>query len=251
VVPLPGEDTRSYEWSCEAIEAFNRLYREATKNKPDILAIDGMSSLAVHLFNKVTGGELLAIRDLSLPQAGEKPNQYRAAKFYRFNHDTVHNYCSMWYYAPVPLLIATCWERWVGADTAEERRQGIQATRYLWCDFPGDLATFVPSKFDVRLSARFEQRCYHHDPIGGHPCPGRAGGHYVWQFLPKEDVRGVGIKGLVPTARMQSAPWIHQSGEVLEDLITAYAQGKVIPVEPAEDVACAASKDADNTKDAD
>jgi len=109
----------------------------------------------------------------------------------------------------------TVLEDWQAAKTDSERAGGMEATRYLWPYLPGNMATNVVSRFDVRVSAKLRVRCIH----GSCEKSNDSELHHVWQFLPRDEVMGVGIKGLKVTRAMEKAPWIHQTWPALQNLM--------------------------------
>ncbi len=212
----PGDDTNSAEWSRDALSAYDKLYSDVECNKPDILCNDGATSLCDHIFNSITNGEWLAGTDLSTnPNTGVATDKYRAAKFYNYGHRTFGSYIAKWYMSPIPLIVVTCLESWQAARLDSDRPGAIGDTRYLWPDMPGEMATRIVGKFDARLSATFAPRCLHKQ------CADSASSisHHVWQFLPRGDVMGVGIKGLKVKEVMKQKPYIHQCYSNLKELM--------------------------------
>lgn len=212
----PGEDSSTVQWSSAALSAFDTLYSVIDKQKPDILCLDGATSLCDHIFNSITDGEWLAGTDLSInPKTGAATDKYRAAKFYNYGHRTFGSYISNWYMSSIPTIIVTCWESWQAARTDSDRPGAIGDTRYLWPDMPGEMATRIVGKFDARLSATLSSRCLHKQ------CEDSATStlHHVWQFLPRGDVMGVGIKGLKTKEVMKQRPYIHQCYSNLQELM--------------------------------
>jgi len=212
---VPGTDIASGEYSASIIEDFNKLYKECEKNKPDILFIDGGHVLYDHLFNKGTNGEWLNGTDMSInPKTGLATDKYRAARAHDTAQKVFINYLGMYYSSPIPILGMTVWEDWKGSQSESERAAGIEAARYLWPAVAGAMSIKMPGKFDARLSARLEKRCIHNCDKSK-----RGEEHYVWQFWNKNDVRGVGVKGLTMTPGMIDRPWIHQSYPALQALM--------------------------------
>lgn len=209
--------SKTLEWSNDAMSGFNKLLGDLIKDPPDIVLFDGLHGLWDHGMNRISGGAWLEAKDLSITDAGTS-NQYRSGGLYDRAHNLFGNYVSRIYESPIPLVIATVWEDWKGQNTDASRPGGIEATRYLWCDIPGKMATRVVGKFDARLSAMLYPLCFHdnckYDKAKQE--------HYVWQFYPKNDVRGVGIKGLRLTEDMKSKPWIHQNYQDLKDLMEIF-----------------------------
>ena len=86
------------------------------------------------------------------------------------------------------------------------------------------MAKAVVGRFDARVSARIEKRCLYTDPDTKLPnCEDDGKDHYVWQFLPRGDVQGVGIKGLKISRSMKDRPWIHQNWDDLKELIEIFS----------------------------
>jgi hypothetical protein len=210
-----GANTHSVEWSVSALEAFDDTYEEVKKNKPDMLFIDGAHNLYSHIFNRITGGEYLAGVDLNINAQTGRTDPYRSARFYSQAHTTFGQYIAGFYACGIPLVIVTTLEDWQAAKSDSERAGGIESTRYLWPYLPGGMATNVVSRFDFRLSARLEKECIH----GGCEESAEYRLHRVWQFLPKNDVMGVGIKGLKVNKAMERKPWIHQTAQALNNLM--------------------------------
>lgn len=216
-----GENVTDAKWSKEALQQFDAVYKEATAfDKPDILFIDGLHELWKHLMNRATLGDYLAGVDLNLnPNTGNN-DPYRSAKFYNQTHNAFGQYLAALYHSSIPLIVCTTWEEWESGRIGEsERQQGIQAQKYLWPAIPGTMAKGVVGRFDGRVSARLEKRCLHKD------CSDMKENidHYVWQFLPKNDVMGVGIKGLKVNKAMSERPWIHQDWSKLQQLIKQFS----------------------------
>ena len=210
-----GQDISSYAYSCAALDDFNNLYKEVEKNKPDILAIDGGHVLYDHIFNKVTQGQWLSGEDMNINNETGKSDKYRAARFHDTAQKVFVNYLGMYNSSAVPLFIMTVWEDWKAASSEGDRPQGIEAKRYLWPALAGAMSTKMPGKFDARLSARLERQCMHKNCEHSKNLEE----HHVWQIYPKNDVMGIGVKGLKMSPAMMSKPWIHQSWPVLKSLI--------------------------------
>jgi hypothetical protein len=208
------KDRRSVEWARETLVEFDALYLEVEKNAPDKLFIDGAHNLYDLAFNIITGGLFFAGSDLK-----QGNNTYAAAAFYNRAHVAFGNRLKRYYDSKVPFIGVTTWERLMGARVGDEGGSGNTVTisdeRYWWPAIPGDMATKVVGFFDARISARLEKRCIHTT------CEASQDNqlHYVWQFYPKNDVAGVGIKGLKITKAMQQAPWIHQDWAALQALL--------------------------------
>lgn len=216
-----GEDPTSEHWSIEAIKQFNNIVEQVTKHTQcDILFVDGLHALWAHIMNKITQGAFLAGEDLNINPSTGRLDPYRGAKFYNQAHTTFGQYIAALYSSKVPLIVCTTWEEWESGQTLQERAGEIAAQRYLWPAIPGSMARGIVGRFDARISARLERRCFHTD------CEYNKNAelHHVWQFLPKGDVQGVGVKGLRVTKNMQDRPFIHQDWSVLQALIERYTK---------------------------
>jgi hypothetical protein len=210
-----GVEPHSVEWSEDAIHAFNTTLSEVKKNEPDALFVDGAHNLYTHLFNKITGGEYLAGVDMNINPSTGRNDPYRSAKFYSQGHLTFGQYLADLYTCGIPLVLVTTLEDWQAAKTDGERAGSLDATRYLWPYLPGAMATNVVQRFDFRVSARLEKRCLH----GSCEASAESELHHVWQFYPRNDVMGVGIKGLKVTEAMAKKPFIHQTSTALFNLL--------------------------------
>ncbi len=211
-----SEDFRTVEYSRDALETHNAQFKEIEKNRPDIVWLDGGHGLYDHIFNSITDGEWLAGTDLNINiRTGQATDKYRGARLHDQAQKTFINYLNMYYNSPIPLLGMTVWEDWKTSQHEGDRPGGIDAPRYTWPALAGAMATKMPGKFDARLSARIEKRCIHKN------CEYSKAGkeHYVWQFLPKNEVRGVGIKGLRASEAMMDRPYIHQTWPALQSLM--------------------------------
>lgn len=208
-------ETMTYEWSADALADLARVEREVIANKPDILAYDGLTSLALQQFNVITEGDVFRGIDLDINPNTGRNQPYRKANFYdRLCHKFGQTMGAI-YNQPVPMILCTCWDDWKGASSDEERAQGIEAKRYLWPDIPGKMATRITGLLDATLSARKDYRCLHkscQDKLAQRE-------HYIWQFHDYGDVKGVGIKGLKLTRDMMLFPCIHQNWVSLEQLL--------------------------------
>lgn len=213
-----SEDITKVEWSINVLREFEALTKQVLKDKPDILAVDGGHNLWDHMMNRTTSGEYLAGMNLN-ENADGKAEPYRAARFYSQAHKAFGQYLSGLYTSQIPLVIVTTLEAWEAGkgENPSKKSEGFDAPRYLWPAIPGEMAKMIVSKFDARLSARLEPRCYY-----GEECEHtkEKALHHVWQFYPRGDVAGVGIKGLKVTKKMEKTPYIHQSYEDLQWLIT-------------------------------
>ena len=215
--PTEGEDINSAEWSRHALNSFDEVTSDVIKSKPDVLAIDGIHSLWSHLMNRATDGEYLKGVDLNINPKTGRAVQYRAARYYSLAHASFGQYIAGLYSQAIPLVIATTWEEWEAGTTESQKPGDIEATRYLWPAVPGSMAKAIVGKFDARVSARIERRCLHTD------CEDAGSDHFVWQFLPRGDVQGVGVKGLKINRVMKEKPWIHQNWGDLRELMEIFS----------------------------
>ena len=215
------DDFRSVEYSRDSLSLHNTLFKEIEKNKPDILFLEGGHELYNHLFNDISDGEWLTGTDMSINQkTGAATDKFRAARFHDTAQKTFVNYLNTYYNSPIPLLGMTVWEEWKAAHYGESDRPGgadtkVDARRYLWPALAGSMSIKMPGKFDARLSCQIRSRCLHTKC----ELSNQAQEHYVWQFLPRDDVMGVGIKGLKPTAEIAKIPFIHQTWPDLKNLL--------------------------------
>lgn len=207
-------DTTDVEYSRHALNDFDHLLKEVEKNKPDILFLDGVHCLYDHMFNDISDGQWLSGVELNTNPNGTQ-NKYRGAYLHDRAQKAFIEYLAKRHASHVPLLGMTVWEDWKAQQTEGERAGTIEATRYLWPALAGAMATKMPGKFDARVSARLSKRCYHPNCERSK----RSEEHYVWQFLPRDEVRGIGIKGLRPTQGMIDSPFIHQSWPTLQSLM--------------------------------
>ncbi len=213
------DDMNSLEWSAHALDAFDTISTEVVKNKPDILFLDGLHCLWSHLMNRTTDGEFLSGFDLNWNPTTNRTDPYRSAKFYNRTHNAFGQYLAGLYNSSVPFIGATTWEEWE-SGTAEGMKAGdIAATRYLWPAIPGGMAKGIVGRFDARVSARLERQCLHRDCIESK----NQQYHHVWQIYPKNDVQGVGIKGLKITEQIKQKPWVHQSWDKLQMLMQQFS----------------------------
>jgi hypothetical protein len=219
----PDTDITSAKWSTTALADFNAITNHVLQvDKPDILVCDGFHSLYDHIMNRTTNGLFLQGLELNIDEKTGRYNPYQSAGFYSRSHNAFAQYISALYYSSVPLVICTTWEDWqAGIEESEAgKQQGIEARRYLWPAIPGKMAMQIVGQFDARISARLEKRCL------DNTCEDSKNNqlHYVWQFLPKNDVMGCSIKGLQVTQKMKQQPWIHQSAPDLMELMEVYAR---------------------------
>lgn len=211
------EDMRSAEWSRHALAELAQTEKEVLRNKPDIMVWDGLHALAMHQFNDISKGEYLAGLDMNASPEGGRVNPYRAANLYDRLCNTFGQTMASIYNTQVPNVVCTVWEDWKGQQSDSERAKGIEATRYLWPDIPGKMATRIVGMFDARVSARLENTCIYAD------CDDKkhAQKHYVWQFAQAGDVMGVGVKGLTMRKSWRATPFIHQNWHDLKVLMGA------------------------------
>jgi hypothetical protein len=215
------EEFRTVEYSRYAMNLHNTTFKEIEKNKPDILFFDGGHELYNHIFNDISDGEWLTGADMSINQTtGEATDKFRAARFHDTAQKTFINYLNMYYNSPIPLLGMTVWEEWKAAAQGEGDRPGgvatqVNARKYLWPALAGAMSIKMPGKFDARLSCQIRSRCLH----GKCEESKQSQEHHVWQFLPRDDVMGVGIKGLRVSDEMAKKPFIHQTWPDLKNLL--------------------------------
>ena len=208
---------KSLDWSKAAIDEFGELCREVLHSGTSIFAIDGLHSLYEHEMNIITGGAYLEGRDFD-------------TKLYGNCHAKFGQFLSTVYASKIPLVIMTTWEDYelIGDNLSrtEQAQAERLATKALWPSLPGKMAKRLIGHFDARLSCQIEKVCLHKgcedsNPVqkkGERAIPSQE--HHVWQFLPKNDVRGVGIKGLRKVSKtMKATPWIHQNYQTLERLL--------------------------------
>ena len=211
-------ETQTYAYSKESIDQFWSIYNSVEKQKPHYLAIDGAHGIYDHMFNMITSGEWLAGLDMNITPSGSS-DRYRSARFYNQAHRMFNQYLAKFYNSPVPFIVVTSWEEWQGAKNDSDKPAGIEAPRYLWPAFPGGMAIVAPGKFDARISARQERKCLTADCLDSK----KGESHFVWQFLSRGDVQGVGIKGLKVNRQMKDSPWIHQNWSDLKELIETFS----------------------------
>lgn len=209
----PAEGPTSMRYSVDVLKEFTELLAEVTVNKPDILALDGIHGLWDHLMNRGTSGEYLA----GLP-VGDEGNPFSSARLYSQTHKAFGQFMAGLYHSPIHTIIATVLEDWEAGSGSNAPRtaHSRSAPRYLWPAIPGEMAKKVVSRFDARISCRMEETCLH----GRKLCKEFGSKHFVWQFYPKGDVAGVGIKGMKLTKQMIETPYIHQSAVALDALRT-------------------------------
>jgi hypothetical protein len=219
----PDEDTKDVKWSRSAIQEFNATYTAVTNSNIDILVLDGAHGLHKHMMNDITNGDFLNGLDLNLSTTSSSgTDRYRAAGFYNRCHNRFGQFIHMVYSCSIPLVIVTTWEKWEEGKTDNERTS-VETPRYLWPDIPGEMARRVVGYFDARVSSRLDTRCYRGER-GTIVCEDDKQGnlHHLWQFYPKNEVQGVGIKGVRMTERMKERPWLHQHWDDLHDLILSH-----------------------------
>jgi hypothetical protein len=220
----PDEDVRDVKWSVEALRQYETLSQQVLKQEPDILAVDGIPNLWGHMMNRTTSGEWFGGLDMSINPRTESYDQYRPATFHNRTHAAFLEYISRLNTCSIPVVVMTAAEEFeTGSnENPEAKAAGFSNTKpkYLWPAIPGKMAKEVVQKFDARVSCQRVVKCFY----GPKSCEDFNNNelHHVWQFLPKEDVAGVGIKGLKVTKAMKIAPYIHPSYEALKQLIEAY-----------------------------
>lgn len=206
-----GEDTNSVKWSESALSGFFTTYKDTIKGKPDILILDGIHCLWSHWMNRTTGGDFLSGIDMSVNPATGRVDKYRPANFYSRTHQAFGQFIAGVYSEQVPLIICTTWEA-LEPDSAGD----IGSTRHLLPAIPGEMAYGIIGRFDARVSARVEKRCCH----TGCEQSKKSEEHYVWQFVDKDKVKGLGIKGIKRyTSLMKQHPYVHQNWQDLKRLI--------------------------------
>jgi hypothetical protein len=211
----PNKESMTYEWSADALADFWRVEKEVIANKPDITAYEGLTSLAIQQFNVITEGGVLAGVDLDINPVTNRNQPYRKSNFYDRLCNMFGQTLGAIYNQPVPMIICTCWDDWKGANSDEERAQGIEAKRYLWPDIPGKMATRVTGMLDATIAARRDYACLH--PGCEEKLARRE--HYIWQFHDAGDVKGLGLKGVRLSKAMTATPYIHQNWVCLEQLL--------------------------------
>lgn len=195
------------KWSIEAVETFEALVTEIVGNPPDILVIDGLPSYYSQKLNVITQGAVAA---------GE---QFQSWLYGRCN-GAFTQFLSEVYYSSIPLVIMTTWETYKysqdNLSDTEKKKEDREGTRVLQPNLPGQMGENLAGHFSARLSCQIERRCLHNNCEDSK----KHRDHYVWQFYPKGDVKGVGIKGLkkIPQA-WKDKPWIHQNYQTLERLL--------------------------------
>lgn len=212
------------EQSSHLLMEFWGLFKETEKNKPDYLFVDGIHQLYDHMMIKITNGLYARGEDLAYDPDTGKSNKYRASAFYNTAYRTFGQVLSELYASPIPFVGVTVWEEYRGGDDENVTSVGIDAQRYLWPDLPGRTAKRIVGRFDARISAKVHTECIHKN------CPDdkNCSEHHVWQFIPKNTVRGVGIKGLRVNPTMQKKPYIHQNAVHLMALINQATGRKAV-----------------------
>lgn len=208
-----GEDTNSVAWSQSALDGFFAQYKAIVNSKVDILILDGIHCLWSHWMNRTTNGEFLAGLNMNVNPATGTIDRYRTANFYSRTHQAFGQFIAGVYSEQVPLIVCTTWE-----SLEPDKAGDIASTRHLLPAIPGEMAYGIIGRFDARVSARLERRCCH---AGCELSKGNVP-HYVWQFMDKNEVRGLGIKGIKRyNALMQQYPYVHANWHNLQQLITA------------------------------
>lgn len=221
-------EATTYQWSKAAMTDFDKLWAQVLKNPPDILVVDGIHALWSQMMNVTSEGEYLEGADLNIGDSG-KVVQFRAASLHTRTHNMFGQRIASLYTTNIPLIVCTTWEDWQGATTESDRPADVSTRRYLWPAIGGKMATEIVGKFDARLSARLETRCCHctfdansKQWKGTCDKSRQSVAHHIWQFLPKNDVMGVGIKGVKRyNDYMIQYPYVHQNWPALQGLIKA------------------------------
>lgn len=214
------EDINSASWSAQALADFAKITTETIKQKPDILCIDGIHALWSQGMNRLTSGDYLQGEDLTVNPTTGKVDPYRQARLHRQSHNMFGQYLAGLYNSVIPLVVATVWEKYEeSADNTPGKQQDIGTRRYLWPDIPGEMSKGIVGRFDARLSCVMKARCIHNNCQDSK----ESNDHYVWQFLPRDDVAGVAIKGLKVHKEMQQRPYIHQNWHSLKSFMERYA----------------------------
>lgn len=213
------ENITDVRWSIEALKGFNGIVAQVKRERPTIVAYDGVHNLWEHLMNRATSGEYLAGLDLNVNPLTGNNDPYRSARFYSQAHKAFAQYISDLYVGPYLIGVATTLEDWEAGrgENPTGKSASLNDQRYLWPAIPGQMAKQIVSKFDGRLSCQLVKTCLY-----GSKCEESEGGqqHYTWQFYPKDNVAGVGIKSLRRiTKLMKETPYIHQSYTALKQLI--------------------------------
>lgn len=196
-------NTTDAKWSKEAVDACVNTTEVLRKSGVDVLAIDGLHSLYEQKMNQITGGAYL--------NGGEFDT-----KLYGLAHGFIGDYISKVHHSRVPVIVVTTWEEWEKQPDNPAVQINKYTPQHLWPSLPGKMAKRIVGHFDGRLSCQIKTQCLH----GKTGCDEYGKEHYVWQFLPKGDVIGVGVKGLRRiTKQMKETPYIHQSYESLKQLM--------------------------------
>lgn len=216
----PDIDVNDVKWSIKALDEFNAITHEVASTNPHIIVCDGAHALWDHIMNRVTGGLYLLGKDLNVNPNTGNFDPYQSARWHTQAHNAFGQYLKYLHDLPAEIVVATTWEDWKSGQSELEagKQRSIGDTRYLWPDIPGKMAQRIVGRFDARVSSRIERRCFHDK------CKERDKvEHFVWQFLSKNDVRGVGIKGLRnPSQKMKERPFIHQQWDILKQLMETY-----------------------------
>ena len=195
------------KWSIEAVKEFESLVEEMIGSLPDILVIDGLPSYYKQKLNIVTNGALF------------DGKEFQSWLYGRCNEPFIQFLTDV-YTSQIPLVIMTTWEVYRYTEdnlsVEQKRQEDRQGKKVLQPNLPGQMADTLAGHFSARLSCQVEKQCLHEncEDTKNHR------DHFVWQFYPKGDVKGVGIKGLkrIPQ-KWRDKPWIHQNYQTLERLL--------------------------------
>jgi hypothetical protein len=197
--------------SSTIVRDFEAALNECTTGDgiPDILALDGIHSLFDYYMDVLCDGQYLT--------GGEYSSLLFGRARYQFGQ-----LLSRLYNSKVPIIVCTVWEEWENRDDNIPMIQpkGVPPpVKVLYPALPGKAAKAVIGHFDATLRAGIEKQCMH-DTCDDHKAKRE---HYTWQFLPKGDVKGVGIKGMAhPTPEMVQKPYMHPSYPVLKFVMEKY-----------------------------
>ena len=202
------------ESSTAIVKDFKDLTNYAVKQSPTILWIDGIHKLYPLMMNDLSAGQFFDEGIVTQQTKGGELDV--TGNTYGRCHYLFGSYLSSLYDSRIPLVVVTAWEDWENRDENLTKEQQKNAVKQLWPMLPGKMAKLIVGEFDARISARVERRCFHKDCESSK----NSRDHFVWQVLPKNDVAGVGIKGLrkIPKA-LAERPFIHQEWSVLKELM--------------------------------
>lgn len=190
------------------------IYQE----KPDILAVDGSTKLYDYWLDALSGGEWFT-RGIITTETKRGDELDETGKYIGRCHTLFGSYLAKLFNCPVPIVVVTCWQELENRDENLTREQQIHAVKQQWPALPGKMAKKIAGEFDCVLSASVGVKCW--PSMVGQCEEGRMNQeHYLWQFLPKGDVAGVGIKGMKRIKRfMKDQPYIHQNYRQLKQVM--------------------------------